>query len=357
VVHLFRQDSWLLSGKPEEALEMENNAGADRTRRVGHDKDNGNIKVRPEEKRAMRHIMLAAVLFTAGLLTEGYLAAGLCLTAYLMLGWKVLWKAVSGVWHGRIFDENFLMAVATIGALAIGKYAEGTAVMLFCQIGEWFEDYAVNRSKRSIAALMAIRPDHANIAVDGKLRQVRPETVKPGTRIIIKPGERIPLDGQITEGNSILDMSSLTGEPLPYAVSSGMSVISGSINKSGLLQVKTTKSFGESTVMRILALSAQAGDKKSPYGKFHHTFRALLYTGRCCRCSAIGTRAALADRRGKLYMALPCADLSSHIVSLCFGHISAVDVFQRDRRRLKMRHTGKRQQLSGSACPDRHHGF
>jgi Cd2+/Zn2+-exporting ATPase len=187
----------------------------------------------------------------------------LFLTAYLLVGGEVLVKAGRNIARGEIFDENFLMVIATIGAFAIREYPEGAAVMIFYQIGEAFQNYAVGRSRRSISALMDIRPDYANLRTAAGLERVPPETVRIGDIIVVKPGEKIPLDGVVTDGFSALDTSALTGESLPRDVETGSAVLSGSINKSGLLTIEVTKVFGESTVSKILSLVQNAGSKKS----------------------------------------------------------------------------------------------
>ena len=189
----------------------------------------------------------------------------------------MLWRAVRNIAHGQIFDENFLMALATIGALAIGEYPEAVFVMLFYQVGELFQSYAVNQSRKSIAALMDIRPDYANIEVDGQLQQVDPEEVAVGDTIVIKAGERIPLDGVVLEGTSTLDTAALTGESLPRQVQSGDDVISGCVNLSGLLKVQVTKAFQESTVSKILDLVENSSSKKAKAEHFITRF-ARYYT-------------------------------------------------------------------------------
>jgi Cd2+/Zn2+-exporting ATPase len=205
------------------------------------------------------------------------LSLGIFLAAYLLTGWDVLFSAVRNISRGRIFNENSLMSAATIGAFAIGEYPEGAAVMIFYQIGEFFQDLAVRRSRSSISALMDIRPDFANLKTAGGLRRVSPGEVKPGDRIAVKPGERIPLDGIVLEGVSALDTSALTGEALPRDVRPGDEILSGSINKSGLLVIEVTKEFGESTVVKILELVENAGSRKSPIENFITRF-ARYYT-------------------------------------------------------------------------------
>ena len=199
------------------------------------------------------------------------------LIPYLVIGWDVLWRAVRNIAHGQIFDENFLMAIATVGALFIGEYAEAVFVMLFYQVGELFQSYAVGKSRQSIAELMEIRPDYANVERDGAVEQVDPDEVEVGETILIKAGERVPLDGVVLEGRSDLDTAALTGESLPREVQSGDDVISGCVNLTGLLKVRVTRAFEESTVSKILDLVENAGSKKAKAENFITRF-ARYYT-------------------------------------------------------------------------------
>lgn len=196
---------------------------------------------------------------------------------YLVIGWDIVYKAVRGIGNGQVFDENFLMTIATVGAFAVGEYTEAAAVMLFYQIGELFQDYAVNRSRQSIAELMDICPEYANIEEDGVLKQVDPEEVEIGTVIVIKAGERIPLDGVVVSGESMVDTSALTGESVPRQVREGSEMISGCVNGSGLLRVRTTREFEDSTVARILELVENASSKKAQVENFITRF-ARYYT-------------------------------------------------------------------------------
>lgn len=199
------------------------------------------------------------------------------LVPYAVIGWDILWKALRNIFHGQIFDENFLMAIATVGAMFTGEFSEGVAVMLFYQVGELFQSYAVGRSRKSIAALMDIRPDYANIERDGEIIQTDPDEIAVGDTIIVKAGEKIPLDGVIIEGKSSVDTSALTGESVPRDVFEGEDVISGCINLSGLIKVKVTKEFGESTVSKILDLVENSGSKKAKSENFISKF-AKYYT-------------------------------------------------------------------------------
>ena len=200
---------------------------------------------------------------------------------YLIIGYDILRKAILGIVHGEVFDENFLMAVATVGAIALGEYLEGTAVMLFYQIGELFQSYAVGKSRRNITALMDIRPDYANVEQDGELVQVDPDEVTVGTVITVQPGEKVPIDGVIVSGSSSLNTSALTGESLPREAAEGDEVISGCVNMSGVLRIRTTKEFGESTVSKILDLVENSSMKKSRSENFITRF-ARYYTPAVC---------------------------------------------------------------------------
>ena len=209
-----------------------------------------------KQKKVLIRVIVASVLLIlcAVLPTTGYVRFATFMVPYLVIGYDILKKAWKGILNKQVFDENFLMAVATVGAILLGEYPEGVAVMLFYQIGELFQSYAVGKSRRNISELMDIRPDYANIEVDGKLEQVDPDEVEVGTIIVVQPGEKIPIDGVIKEGNTTLNTSALTGESVPRDARDGDEVISGCINMSGVIKVKTTKEFGESTVSKILDL-------------------------------------------------------------------------------------------------------
>ena len=232
-----------------------------------------------KQKHLLFRIIIAAVLFAAGsLLTlDSTAEMAVFLVCYVVIGWDIVWKALTNILHGQVFDENFLMTIATIGALILGEHSEGVAVMLFYQVGEWFQSYAVSKSRKSIASLMDIRPDYANVERNGKLEQVDPEEVNIGDTIVVKPGERVPLDGKIIKGTSALDTSALTGESMPRDVEPGMEVISGCINQTGILTIQTTKKYGESTVAKILDLVENASDKKGKTENFISRF-AHYYT-------------------------------------------------------------------------------
>lgn len=232
-----------------------------------------------KQKRMLFRVLASAVLFAVALLlpTEGWLRLFTFLIPYAVIAWDVLWRAVRNIAHGQVFDENFLMSLATVGALATGEYPEAVFVMLFYQVGELFQSYAVDQSRKSITSLMDIRPDYANIEVDGQLRQVDPEDVAVGDTIVIKAGERIPLDGVVLEGTSNVDTAALTGESLPRKAQPGDDVISGCVNLSGLLRVRVTKAFEESTVAKILDLVENSSSKKAKAENFITKF-ARYYT-------------------------------------------------------------------------------
>lgn len=239
-----------------------------------------------KQRKLLNRIIIAAILFVAGMIspyilpenqTTDYVEFAVFLASYAIIGWDIIWKAICNIRQGQVFDENFLMMIATIGAFILGEHSEGVAVMLFYQVGEWFQSYAVAKSRKSITSLMDIRPDYANVQRDGKLVQVDPDEVQIGEIITVKPGEKIPIDGIITSGTSSLDTSALTGESLPREVEEGMEVISGCINQTGILTIKTTKEFGESTVAKILDLVENSSEKKARTENFITRF-ARYYT-------------------------------------------------------------------------------
>ena len=236
-----------------------------------------------KQKKVLIRIIVAAVLMVALKLLplEGYVEFILFMIPYLVIGYDILKKAWKGILNKQVFDENFLMAIATVGAIILGEYTEGVAVMLFYQIGELFQSYAVGKSRKNISELMDIRPDYANIEEDGKLVQVDPDEVEIGSVIVVQPGEKIPLDGIVVEGSSTLNTGALTGESIPKEVESGDEVISGCININGLLKIETTKEFGESTVSKILDLVENASSKKSRSENFISKF-ARIYTPAVC---------------------------------------------------------------------------
>lgn len=240
-----------------------------------------------KQKKVLYRIIASIVLLVAIIVLTKFLSLNkwvellLYLVPYLVIGYDILKKAVKGIFKGQVFDENFLMAVATVGAVALGDYKEGVAVMLFYQIGELFQSVAVGKSRKNITSLMDIRPDYANIEVDGKLEKVDPDDVEIGTEIIVNPGEKVPIDGVVTLGNSSLNTSALTGESVPRSIKVGDEIISGCINLTGVLRIKTTKQFGDSTVSKILDLVENSSMKKSRSENFITKF-ARYYTPAVC---------------------------------------------------------------------------
>ncbi|MDD6481822.1 MAG: heavy metal translocating P-type ATPase [Lachnospiraceae bacterium] len=240
-----------------------------------------------KQKKVLVRIIVTAVLLVGFSLLTRYVSVnrwiqfGMYLIPYLIIGYDILKKAGKGILNRQVFDENFLMALATVGAIALGDYKEGVAVMLFYQIGEWFQSYAVGRSRRNISELMDIRPDYANIEKDGQLEKVDPDEVEPGSIIVVQPGEKVPIDGVVIEGNSTLNTSALTGESVPREVAAGEEIISGCINLSGVLKIRTSREFGESTVSKILELMENASSRKSRSENFISKF-ARYYTPAVC---------------------------------------------------------------------------
>lgn len=242
-----------------------------------------------KQKKMLIRILISAALLIALSFAPvtGIARFVLYLVPYLIIGYDILLKAFKGIKNRQMFDENFLMAVATVGAIAIalyeqsGDYTEAIAVMLFYQIGELFQSYAMGKSRRNISELMDIRPDYANVEQDGKLEKVDPDEVEIGSVIVVQPGEKVPIDGVILEGSSTLNISALTGESIPREAAAGDEIISGCINMTGLLKVKTTKEFGESTVSRILDLVENASSRKSRSEEFISRF-ARIYTPAVC---------------------------------------------------------------------------
>ena len=245
---------------------------------------------RKQKKMLIRILIAAALMIVLHFLpVTGWLRFGLYLIPYLVIGWDILKKAGIGIWNRQVFDENFLMAIATVGAIVIaitgeGDYTEAIAVMLFYQIGELFQSCAVGKSRRSISQLMDIRPDYANVEIDGTLEQIDPDEVTVGSVIVVQPGEKVPLDGIILEGHSTLNTSALTGESLPRDAKAGDEIISGCINLTGVLKIQTSKEFGDSTVSRILDLVENASSRKSRSEQFISRF-AKVYTPIVCACA------------------------------------------------------------------------
>ena len=236
-----------------------------------------------KQKKMLTRILIAAIMVVALSLVpvQGYLRAVLYMIPYLVIGYDILLKAWKGIRNRQVFDENFLMAVATVGAICLGDFKEGTAVMLFYQIGELFQSYAVGKSRRNISELMDIRPDYANVERNGSLEKVDPDEVEIGSIIVVQPGEKVPIDGIITEGKTTLNTSALTGESLPRDAKEGDEIISGCINMTGVLKIRTTREFGESTVSKILDLVENSSSRKSRSENFISKF-ARYYTPVVC---------------------------------------------------------------------------
>ena len=311
-----------------------------------------------KQKKMLARIVISAVLLVAAVLIpySGTWRFLLFFPAYFTIGWDVLWKAARNIAHGQVFDENFLMALATVGAFCTGffgegEYPEAVFVMLFYQVGELFQSYAVGKSRKSIASLMDIRPDYANVERDGQLVQVDPEQVAIGDVITVKAGEKVPLDGVVLEGSSSLNTAALTGESLPREVGPGDSVISGCVNQSGLLRVQVTKAFGESTVAKILDLVENSSSKKAKAENFITKFAGTTpqswssppWPWRCCRPCSL----AKAGRTGS-----SGPDLPGGLLPLRPGDLRAPQLLRGHRRGLPAGHPGEGRQLSGG--PGRH---
>ena len=240
-----------------------------------------------KQKKVLIRIIVSALLLAAIMITtklveiNKWIQLVLYFVPYLIIGYDILKKAVKGIFKGQIFDENFLMAVATVGAVALGEFSEGAAVMLFYQIGELFQSVAVGKSRKNITSLMDIRPDYANVELNGKLEKIDPDDVEIGTEIVVNPGEKVPVDGIIISGDSTLNTSALTGESVPRSAKVGDEIISGCINLTGVLKIKTTKEFGDSTVSKILDLVENSSMKKSKSENFITKF-ARYYTPAVC---------------------------------------------------------------------------
>ena len=281
----------------------------------------------------------------------------LYLLPYALIGWDILWKAVRNIKNGQVFDENFLMALATVGAFGCGEYREGVAVMLFYQVGELFQSVAVSRSRASIAQLMDIRPDSANVERDGQVVTVDPEEVAVDEIIVIRAGERVPLDGTVVEGASALDTAALTGESMPRDVATGDEVVSGCVNLSGLLRVKVSRPFGQSTVAKILDLVENSAAKNGQGGALYHEIRPVLHPRRGavrrgpCRAASSGGAGYLA------HLGAAGTKLPGGVLPLRAGHLHPPQLLRRHRRSLPSGHPGQGRQLSGSPGQGGHGGL
>ncbi len=308
-----------------------------------------------KQKKMVARIAASAVLLVAAVLIpyEGPWRFVLFLPAYFVIGWDVLWKAARNIAHGQVFDENFLMALATVGAFCTGffgegEYPEAVFVMLFYQVGELFQGYAVGKSRKSIASLMDIRPDYANVERDGQLTQVDPEEVAVGDTITVKAGERVPLDGVVLEGQSMVNTAALTGESLPRDVQPGDDVISGCVNQSGLLHVQVTKPFGESTVPENSGPGGELQQQKGQGGELHHQICPVLHPHRgLCRPGPGPGAPSLCGGLGGLGAEGP--HLPGGVLPLRAGHLRASQLLWGHRRGLPPGHPGQGRQLSGGS--------
>lgn len=319
-----------------------------------------------KQKTMLARILIAAVLMVGlnFVPAVGWIRFVLYLIPYLVIGYDILLKAFKGIRNRQVFDESFLMAVATVGAIALalyeqsGDYTEAIAVMLFYQIGEWFQSYAVGKSRRNISDLMDIRPDYANVEKNGKLERVDPDEVGIGSVIVVQPGEKVPIDGMIVEGASSLNTSALTGESLPRDVKTGDEIVSGCINMTGVLKIQTTKEFGESTVSKILDLVENASSRKSRSEDFISKFARIYTPAVCYAALALAFAPPLVRMLG---MGLP-ADWGTWIYrALTFLVISCpcalvisipLSFFCRNRRSQQSRCLGKGFQLSRDPVSD-----
>ena len=304
----------------------------------------------PKQKKILQRMGASTVLFLILLFLpiQGTGKLLLFLIPYGIAGWDVLWKAVRNIAHGQVFDENFLMCVATVGAFGIGEYPEAVAVMLFYQLGELFQSRAVSRSRQSIAALMDIRPDYANLEEEGSLRRVDPEEVQVGDTIAVRPGEKIPLDGTVLEGSSSVNTSALTGEPLPRDANPGDEVLSGCINLTGLLHIRVSRPFEESTVSKILELVENSAAKKAKTEAFITRF-ARWYT------PAVVIGALLLAAVPPLLFSGGWSDwiqraLIFLVISCPCALVLSAQLFRRNRRGLPARDSHQGRQLPRSPC-------
>ena len=309
-----------------------------------------------KQKKMLVRIIAAAVLLIVlnFIPATGIVRFILYLVPYLVIGYDILLKALKGIKNRQVFDENF--PVATVGAIALalydrsGDYTEAVAVMLFYQVGEWFQSYAVGKSRRNISELMDIRPDYANVERDGRLEKVDPDEVEIGSVIVVQPGEKVPIDGIIIEGSSSLNTSALTGESLPRDARAGDEIISGCINMTGVLKIRTTKEFGESTVSRILDLVENASSRKSRSEDFISKFARVYTPAVCYAALALAFLPPLARMFG--HLDLPRADIPGNQLPVRTGDQYSFELFRGNRRGQQCRRSGERLQLSGDVVPD-----
>lgn len=320
-----------------------------------------------KQKKMLARIIIAAVLLIVlHFVPITGIPRFICyLAVYLVIGYDIVKKAFKGIKNGQVFDENFLMAIATIGAFALavyeksGDYNESIAVMLFYQIGELFQSYAVGKSRRNITELMDIRPDYANIENDGKLEKVDPDEVEVGSVIVVQPGEKVPIDGVIVEGNSSLNTSALTGESLPRSAKAGDEIISGCINMTGVLKIKTTKEFDESTVSKILELIEESSSRKSRSENFISKFAHYYTPAVCYGALGTGNPAAACKSRAPSQSCnvgpvdLQSPDIPCNQLPVCSGHQYSAGVLCGNRWSQQCRCSGQRIQLSGNSGPDK----
>lgn len=310
-----------------------------------------------KQKKTLSRILVTFVIFAVLFILEHtgrlenvnmWILFIIYLIPYLIIGYDIILKAAKNLSHGQVFDENFLMMVATIGAFGVREFSEAVAVMLFYQVGELFQSYAVGKSRQSIAAMMDICPEYANIESEGKLVQVDPDDVEVGTIIVIKPGERIPLDGVVVEGESLIDTAALTGESVPRKAAVGDEIISGCVNGSGTLKVRTTKEFDDSTVAKILELVENANSKKAKVENFITKFAKYYTPGRYHRCCDPGSSSS-ADPWRRLGRVDPASlHFPGNFLPLCPCDLRSDGLLRRNRSRIQSRRSGKGQQLSGS---------
>ncbi len=298
-----------------------------------------------KQKKSLARILAGTALLALSLLLPltGWWRLGAFMAAYLASGGDVLWRAARNILRGHVFDENFLMSIATVGAFCVGEYMEGVLVMLLYQVGELFQSYAVGKSRKAISSLMDIRPDYANILKDGEILQVDPEEVEIGQQILVRAGEKIPLDGIVREGSAAVDTAALTGESAPREVDVGSELLSGCINLNGTLKVEVTKEFGQSTVSKILDMVENASEKKPiPRISSPGSPNTILLAWSLPPLPWPSFRRCL---WGNGAFDWPRAELSRHLLPLRLGDLRAPELLWRHRRRIEGRRARQGQQL------------